>query len=234
MGFERRQDCPPSASALGASSRPSDHRRRLRSSGRRAAPVVTGPLMFGERQSGPLVASARADSPSAPGWRRLEAPRSAVGDFHVLERENGAIGISGALGVGAPSATNRLEDIGAAGCSRFIAIGYAGALQPDLKVGDMVLCDRAIRDEGVSHHYLEPGKYAQPDRALTAALGNQMDVAGMGTEPGPPGPSTRPTARPSKRSADIETRACSRSGWRQPPSLPYRHTAGSTSQPLSW
>jgi hypothetical protein len=171
---------------------------------------------------------------SAPGWRRLEAPRSAVGDFHVLERENGAIGISGALGVGAPSATNRLEDIGAAGCSRFIAIGYAGALQPDLKVGDMVLCDRAIRDEGVSHHYLEPGKYAQPDRALTAALGNQMDVAGMGTEPGPPGPSTRPTARPSKRSADIETRACSRSGWRQPPSLPYRHTAGSTSQPLSW
>jgi uridine phosphorylase len=116
---------------------------------------------------------------SAPGWRRLEAPRSAVGDFHVLERDNGAIGISGAFGVGAPAATNRLEDIGAAGCSRFIAIGYAGALQPDLKVGDMVLCDQAIRDEGVSHHYLEPGKYAQPDPALTAGLGNQMDVAGM-------------------------------------------------------
>ena len=114
-----------------------------------------------------------------PGWRRLQAPRSAVGDFHVLERPQGAIGISGAFGVGAPAASNRLEDIGASGCTRFVAIGYAGALQLDLKVGDIVLCDRAIRDEGVSHHYMAPGKYAQPDPALTRALSAQMDAAGL-------------------------------------------------------
>ena len=116
---------------------------------------------------------------AGPGWRRLEAPRSAVGEFHVLDRQGGTIGISGAFGVGAPAAANRMEDIGAAGCRRFIAIGYAGALQPDLRVGDVVLCDRAIRDEGVSHHYREPGKYATPDPALTTALGDHMDAAGM-------------------------------------------------------
>ncbi len=113
------------------------------------------------------------------GWRRLQAPRSAVGEFHVLEQDRGVVGISGGFGVGAPAATNRLEDIGASGCSRFIAIGYAGALQSDLRVGDIVLCDRAIRDEGVSHHYTAPGKYAHPDPALTQAMGTQMDAAGM-------------------------------------------------------
>ncbi|MHB1501792.1 MAG: nucleoside phosphorylase [Candidatus Dormibacteria bacterium] len=110
------------------------------------------------------------------GWQRLEAPRSAVGDFYVLSGPQGAVGISGAFGVGAPAATNRLEDIGGSGCSRFIAIGYAGTLQPDLEVGDIVLCDRAIRDEGVSHHYASPAKYAKPSATLTAALDAQFDA----------------------------------------------------------
>jgi uridine phosphorylase len=34
-----------------------------------------------------------------------------------------------------------------------------------------VLCERAIRDEGVSHHYLPPDKYVHPSPELSAELG---------------------------------------------------------------
>ena len=36
------------------------------------------------------------------------------------------------------------------------------ALQPELDTGDVVVCDRAVRDEGVSHHYLPSALWAEP------------------------------------------------------------------------
>ncbi|MHB8325626.1 MAG: nucleoside phosphorylase [Candidatus Dormibacteria bacterium] len=113
-----------------------------------------------------------------PSWQRLEAPRGAIGDFHIKDTGQGRVGITGAFGVGAPAATNRMEDIAAAGPLRFVAVGYAGGLQPGLAIGDLVVCDRAIRDEGVSHHYLPPGRYAQPSPALTASLLAQLQAGG--------------------------------------------------------
>ena len=113
-----------------------------------------------------------------PSWQRLDAPRGAIGDFHLRATEQGLVGITGAFGVGAPAATNRIEDIAAAGPLRFVAIGYAGGLQPGLEVGDLVVCDRAIRDEGVSHHYLAPSRYAHPSPRLTSRLRDQLEAGG--------------------------------------------------------
>ena len=42
----------------------------------------------------------------------------------------------------------------------------------------MVVCDRAIRDEGVSHHYLAPDKYAGASPALTARLARALEAGG--------------------------------------------------------
>ncbi|HUY54027.1 MAG TPA: nucleoside phosphorylase [Candidatus Nanopelagicaceae bacterium] len=109
-----------------------------------------------------------------PAWRRLDAPVSLIGDLYLRETERGLIGILGGFGVGAPAAINRMEDIAASGPRRFLAIGFAGGLQPDLEVGDLVVCDRAIRDEGVSHHYLAPGPYSHPSVALTGRLEAQL------------------------------------------------------------
>lgn len=64
------------------------------------------------------------------------------------------------------------------GTSAFVSIGTAGSLQRDLNIGDLVLCEAAIRDEGVSHHYLPAAKLATAQAGMTAALGAALRQAG--------------------------------------------------------
>jgi uridine phosphorylase len=84
------------------------------------------------------------------------------------------IGLLGGFGFGAPMATLLLEDFVALGTTRFVSIGTAGGLQPGCRVGDVVLCERAVRDEGVSHHYLSPAVYADASPTLTDVLGEAI------------------------------------------------------------
>ena len=65
-------------------------------------------------------------------------------------------------GIGAPRAALSIEMLIAWGVEDFLSIGTAGAIAPDLQIGDLVGCDRAIRDEGTSHHYLPTGRYSYP------------------------------------------------------------------------
>ena len=78
--------------------------------------------------------------------------------------------ISKVPGFGAPTAVMTLEELAAFGISRFITLGTAGGLQQSMSIGDIVICDRAIRDEGTSHHYLPGEKYAFPCPELTDNL----------------------------------------------------------------
>jgi uridine phosphorylase len=84
------------------------------------------------------------------------------------------IGVLGGFGFGAPVATFLLENFIALGTTRFISIGTAGGLQPGCRAGDLVLCDRAIRDEGVSHHYVPSAKFAEPSGPLTSEFAQQL------------------------------------------------------------
>jgi uridine phosphorylase len=59
-------------------------------------------------------------------------------------------------GVGAPMASGLLEEVIAAGCRKFIAVGGCGVLESYLEVGDLIVVKTAVRDEGVSYHYLPP------------------------------------------------------------------------------
>ena len=65
------------------------------------------------------------------------------------------------------------------GTGAFVSVGTAGSLQRDLNIGDVVLCEAAIRDEGVSHHYLPPAKLAPAPAGLTSALGAALRQAGV-------------------------------------------------------
>ena len=73
-------------------------------------------------------------------------------------------------GFGAPTAVMTLEELAAFGIKKFVNIGAAGGLQQNVNIGDIVVCDRAIRDEGTSHHYVPVEKYAFPCPELTENL----------------------------------------------------------------
>lgn len=92
------------------------------------------------------------------------------GDVYCLGSTANTVAIVGGLGVGAPFAVMLMEELGAQGVSDFIIIGAAGGLQSTLTAGDVVVCDAALRDEGTSHHYLPPARWASPDPTLTTRL----------------------------------------------------------------
>jgi uridine phosphorylase len=77
-------------------------------------------------------------------------------------------------GIGAPLSAALLEDVIALGCKKFLACGGAGVLVKDIAVGNLIVVSGAIRDEGVSYHYLPPGREVVADQAgmnaLTSAL----------------------------------------------------------------
>ncbi len=86
--------------------------------------------------------------------------------------------VGGGFGIGAPIAAAVMEELVAVGCRRFVSIGTAGTLQKHLAVGDLVVCDRAIRDEGTSYHYQPPTKYSYPSAGLTARLRSALELLG--------------------------------------------------------
>lgn len=92
------------------------------------------------------------------------------GDFYLLRKTKGRVGIVGNFGVGAPVTAVLVEDFAALGVKNFLSLGIAGGLQPHLRAGDLVLVDKAIRDEGTSHHYLPHNKYVRTPGQLTTAL----------------------------------------------------------------
>jgi len=87
--------------------------------------------------------------------------------------------------VGAPFAGIAVEEYAALGVSRFVIVGIAGSLQPQVRVGELVVCDRALRDEGTSHHYLAPGRYVYPSADLTRALRYRLGRDGTRFASGP-------------------------------------------------
>jgi uridine phosphorylase len=101
-----------------------------------------------------------------------------AGKFYLLPGYDRRVAVSGGFGIGAPAVTTILENLIARGVGRFISVGTAGALAKGLQIGDVVVCERAIRDEGVSHHYLPPARYAHSSPNLTRQLDQALRQAG--------------------------------------------------------
>lgn len=105
--------------------------------------------------------------------------RWVAGDLVLLNRNGQEVGICGEFGIGAPATALVMEQLLALGVRRLITVGTAGGLQESVSVGDIVICDRAIRDEGLSHHYIQPGKYIIPRGTLSNRLARRLDGAGL-------------------------------------------------------
>jgi uridine phosphorylase len=76
---------------------------------------------------------------------------------------------------GAPASGMLMEEAVAAGAERVLMLGLAGSISPDVKMGDLVLPTWAIREEGLSYHYLRPGITPRPSRDLLESLRSSLD-----------------------------------------------------------
>ena len=92
------------------------------------------------------------------------------GDLYELKKPRNKIGIMTGFGGGSPMTVELAEEFAAMGVRCIILMTWGGILQPDLEPGDIVVIDRAIRDEGTSYHYLPPAKYASADPSLADQL----------------------------------------------------------------
>ncbi len=102
-----------------------------------------------------------------------------MGEMYLLKETNNQIAIVGKLGIGAPAVVTALEELNAWGVKKFSSIGTAGTLQKNLSIGDIVVCDKAIRDEVVSHHYLRAEKYAFASRGTVEKIKNSLEKLGQ-------------------------------------------------------
>ena len=65
-------------------------------------------------------------------------------------------------GMGGPSTAICVEELADLGVKNMIRIGSCGALQKDLGLGELVICDKAVCDDGTSQSYLDELRYASP------------------------------------------------------------------------
>lgn len=89
--------------------------------------------------------------------------KSIRGRFHGVE----VLVIS--TGMGGPSTAIAVEELAGIGVHTMVRIGSCGALQPELKLGDLVLVSGAVREEGTSVGYAPLSYPAVPDYFLLSA-----------------------------------------------------------------
>ena len=100
---------------------------------------------------------------SAPMWR------GTLGGAPVLIAK---------LPIGAAAATVAFELLIHCGARTFVMAGNAGSLTPDAPIGGIIVPTGALREEGVSHHYLPPDAEPTPDAELTDALVAATEMRG--------------------------------------------------------
>lgn len=73
-------------------------------------------------------------------------------------------------GIGGPSAAICIEELYQLGVTNFIRVGTSGGMQMNVKAGDVIVVNGAIRMEGTSKEYLPIEFPAVPDLDITCAL----------------------------------------------------------------
>jgi uridine phosphorylase len=118
-------------------------------------------------------------------WKHpLQYAGKMLARLYVLKKTNGRLAVLTHLGEGAPMIAALTEELIAFGVKRIISFVWGGGLQDDLKPGDIVVCDRAIRDEGLSHHYLPSEKYVDADPGLATQLRQAIEARGRAVQVG--------------------------------------------------
>lgn len=82
-------------------------------------------------------------------------------------------------GIGGTSTGIAVEELAGCGVTTMLRVGSCGALQPNLRLGDLLLVSGAVRDDGASRAYVNAAFPAAPDAdVLCALLGAAHDCQG--------------------------------------------------------
>jgi uridine phosphorylase len=73
-------------------------------------------------------------------------------------------------GIGGPSAAIAVEELHRIGVKAMIRIGSCGALKKGIHLGDLIIANGAVRNDGASTSYVDLAYPAVPDAALFVAL----------------------------------------------------------------
>jgi uridine phosphorylase len=101
-------------------------------------------------------------------------------DVPIYEMEYGGKKIHLFLGyVGAAGSAAFLEELIAHGFDKFMVCGGAGVLRKDIAVGHLIIPVSAIRDEGVSYHYLPPAREVECNPQVVEKIEEGLNKFGI-------------------------------------------------------
>ncbi len=77
--------------------------------------------------------------------------------------------------IGCPACAGNLDLFNAMGINKVMFCGGGGVLDKNIEVGQLLLVDGAIRDEGFSYHYLPPSRCVYADSEVTNRIAGYLD-----------------------------------------------------------
>lgn len=77
--------------------------------------------------------------------------------------------------VGCPACAGNLDLFHAMGITKVMFCGGGGVLDKNIEVGQILVVDGAIRDEGFSYHYIEPSRYIYTDPKITEKITEYLE-----------------------------------------------------------
>lgn len=78
--------------------------------------------------------------------------------------------------VGCPACAGNLDLFHAMGINRVMFCGGGGVLDTNIEVGQILVVDGAIRDEGFSYHYIEPSRYIYTEPEVTEKITQYLEA----------------------------------------------------------
>lgn len=81
--------------------------------------------------------------------------------------------------LGAAGSGGLLEELIAMGFKKFIVCGAAGVLRKDIQEGHLVVPYSAVRDEGLSYHYLEPSREVECNKEALECITTYLKENGV-------------------------------------------------------
>lgn len=81
--------------------------------------------------------------------------------------------------VGCPACAGNLDLFNAMGITRVMFCGGGGVLDKSIEVGQLLVVDGAIRDEGFSYHYIEPSRYIFTNPETTEKITQYLESSSI-------------------------------------------------------